>query len=72
MATDKPSASDRKAQEESITLEEAERMKQAWRDEDERAVRSGEKTAEEVNRANSWAHLSGERIDYAASTSDWW
>ena len=60
--------------EESITLEEAERMKQAWRDEDERALRSGEKTAAEINRANSWAlaNLSGERVNYATSTSDWW
>jgi hypothetical protein len=58
--------------EESLTLEEAERMKQAWRDEDERAIRSGEKTADEINRANSWVRLSGERIDYSASTSEWW
>ncbi len=62
------------APEESITLEEAERMKQAWRDEDERALRSGEKTAAEINRANSWAlaNLSDERVNYAASTSEWW
>lgn len=62
------------APEEDLTLEEAERMKQAWRDEDERALRSGEKTAAEINRANSWAlpNLSGERVNYAASTSDWW
>lgn len=60
------------APEESLALEEAERMKQAWRDEDERALKAGEKTAAEINRANSWVALSGERIDYAASTSEWW
>jgi len=72
MPADKPKTLDPQKQEASLTLEEAERMKQAWRDEDERAIRAGEKTAAEVNRANSWTHLSGDPIDYAASTSEWW
>lgn len=72
MPANKPKTLDHREEEESITLEQAERMKQAWRDEDERAIRAGEKTAAEVNRANSWAHLSGDPIDYASSTSEWW
>lgn len=72
MPADKTKTLDPQEQEESITLEEAERMKQARRDEDERAIRTGKKTAAEVNQSNSWAHLSGDPIDYAASTSEWW
>lgn len=67
MPADKTKSLDPQEQEENITLEEAERMKQAWRDEDERAIRTGEKTAAEVNQSNSWAQLSGDPIDYAAS-----